>query len=550
MVIEMVKLNGFEENFKFLVLEVRKQLDDTLKIVENPANEKLIEKVMLRDDYIDNMKNVIENKVNTFLVNSSKLDQGAIRKTRAISVITVNLERSADHMVNIVKQTRKLNDVNIIKNYRYRLFFTKIKNAIKLITKSLDKGDIHLALKICGAEVELDKLYETALNRIVKELRSGENTEDLVSLLFIFQCLERIGDAMQNIGEALMSIVMGERIKIHQYEMLEETFGDKNGDANTPQYAIDSIAETKSGNHVRRVNNDVDGFNPNWVIYKEGKKSKIINEKKNFEVWEGISTGLPPKVYGFHKNGTKASLIIQYLPGKTIKELIINSSRNELKKHFRIFTKEVERLWNETKKPVQANSRSIDQLHNRIEEVYKVHPEFKTDDYTIGDLHVSSLEEMVNKASKIEENLSSPFSVFIHGDFNNDNMLIDSKKRSLHYIDLHRSTNTDYVQDVSVFLISNFRMPLFEEHIRDNIDWTIQEFLNFTLKYAKKNKDETIQARLALSLVRSFITSTRFELNKKFAKSMYLKAMYLLGKLNEHEGDWEEFEVPKDIFNT
>lgn len=73
-------------------------------------------------------------------------------------------------------------------------------------------------------------------------------------------------------------------------------------------------------------------------------------------------------------------------------------------------------------------------------------------------------------------------------------------------------------------------------------------FLEAVKAYAVSKNDTTFDARLALGLIRSFFTSTRFALQKKFAKAMYLRATYLLEKMLYHgERSWEEFSFEEEI---
>jgi hypothetical protein len=53
---------------------------------------------------------------------------------------------------------------------------------------------------------------------------------------------------------------------------------------------------------------------------------------------------------------------------------------------------------------------------------------------------------------------------------------------------------------------------------------------------------------MAFALARSFYTSTRFELNHRFAKVMYHRAHFLLEKIQAFgDGNWEEFRLPQEI---
>jgi hypothetical protein len=106
----------------------------------------------------------------------------------------------------------------------------------------------------------------------------------------------------------------------------------------------------------------------------------------------------------------------------------------------------------------------------------------------------------------------------------------------------------DYVQDGSVFLVSNFRMPVFEEKLRDRLNGVIEMFFEFLKNFAREQEDRTFDVRMALGLARSFYTSTRFEMNSDFAKEMYLRAVFLLEKVvNHHTHPWEAFKLPSHV---
>ena len=62
---------GLDENFRFLILEVQNQIKATIEFLLAPTPA-TYDKIFSKDDYIDNLKNVIENKCFTTL-NQTKL---------------------------------------------------------------------------------------------------------------------------------------------------------------------------------------------------------------------------------------------------------------------------------------------------------------------------------------------------------------------------------------------------------------------------------------------------------------------------------------------
>jgi hypothetical protein len=101
-------------------------------------------------------------------------------------------------------------------------------------------------------------------------------------------------------------------------------------------------------------------------------------------------------------------------------------------------------------------------------------------------------------------------------------------EKRINYIDLHRSRYMDYVQDVSVFMVSNYRLQVLDKQLRKRILGLIRDFYRIARVFARKTEDGTFELRLALGLARSFVTSTRFILDKSLARAMFLRARYLI----------------------
>jgi hypothetical protein len=108
----------------------------------------------------------------------------------------------------------------------------------------------------------------------------------------------------------------------------------------------------------------------------------------------------------------------------------------------------------------------------------------------------------------------------------------------------------DYVQDVSVFMVSNYRLQVFDVPLRARILMLTRAFYRFAADFARKAGDPTFELRLALGLARSFATSTRFILDKSLSRAMFLRSRYLLEQVLA--ADLKEpslFRVPvKEIF--
>jgi aminoglycoside phosphotransferase (APT) family kinase protein len=187
------------------------------------------------------------------------------------------------------------------------------------------------------------------------------------------------------------------------------------------------------------------------------------------------------------------------------------------------------------------------QLTARLGAIHRVHPAFRRPERRIDDLHIPSSDDLIDRCTRIEAALKAPFSIFIHGDFNVNNIIYSHDDQRINYIDLYRSKMADYIQDASVFLISNFRLPAFETPLRDRINRVIDHFFTFFSAFARRHDDGGFEVRMTLALARSFYTSSRFELNYAFAREMYLRSQFLMEKLVAHQGDWTTYRLPRRI---
>jgi len=99
-----------------------------------------------------------------------------------------------------------------------------------------------------------------------------------------------------------------------------------------------------------------------------------------------------------------------------------------------------------------------------------------------------------------------------------------------------------------VLLVSFFRMPVFAGSVRDRLNWIIEHIFQEAQAFAAKNKDVYFDCRLALGMARSFITSTRFELNVEFAREMFMRGQYILEKVGSlKKEELMNFKFPIDV---
>ena len=198
----------------------------------------------------------------------------------------------------------------------------------------------------------------------------------------------------------------------------------------------------------------------------------------------------------------------------------------------------------------------LDEVHQhfvpgRMPDVYAVHPEYRQVRSRLCAASIPSFDQQMRRAGKLESRIRAPFAVYIHGDFNVDNVIYDPLDKRINFIDLHRSDYMDYVQDVSVFMVSNYRLHILDRPLRQRIYRVARDFCAMARRFARKSGDTTFEIRLALALARSFATSTRFILDTSLADGMFLRARYLLDRVLETPAERiERFRTPvKELFS-
>jgi phosphate uptake regulator len=535
------------DNARFLVTEVQDQVKLTCGLL-NDYNPDLLEKIASKDDYADNLKSTVEDLCFFRIHGGGSVDTKEINDIRSLHIICVNLERIADYCVNIARQTHYLSDCAFIHDYDYQPMFTEIQTALSRISSVFASRNLSGALDICKAEFTLDGRYKAAFDRIMDEMRESGRIEDRITVLFIFRYLERIGDAILNIGEALLFAIIGDRIKIRHFEALQKTLSESGFEGSLSDIDFNAIWGSRSGCRIGRVDDKRSSNFKAQGIFKEGAKKKIKQERENIKRWDETFPGLAPRVFGYYEKLDTASLLVEFLTGCTLDQVVLTETQEIVHNVIFLLEQTLSDIWETTRQRTSFRTDYMDQLRSRMAAIRRVHPHFHRPFRQIEGLAIPGTDELIQICADMEGTLTAPMAIFIHGDFNVNNIVYDHAAQQIHYIDLYRSRDADYVQDASVFLASNFRLPIFEPHIRVRIDEMITHFWDHFRSFARRHGDTTFEARMALAMARSFYTSTRFELNYRFARDMFLRAHFLLERLADHrEAPPETFRFPAEI---
>jgi phosphate uptake regulator len=526
---------GLNSDLQFLILEVKKQGRASWSVIENPTPKK-VAKIKSREFFIDNLKNTIEHKS---YFNIHRQEEGEINHFKAIITIASNLERCADFFESIGTQMSHVHDHTIYVEFDLKRYYQIIDKALDAIYPAVTQQNLELAQKICDYEQVLDDYYAETAALIRKKLRQRGKVDDLLTLLAIAQYLERVGDSFLNIGEAILDIYVGEKMGIQQFRELKKGLESQGIDISDDDLEFKPIMNTRSGCRVARIVAGPAGASSRSIFYKEGAVSKIDEEVVGLKLWQRRYPGRTPKILWYNSRKDNATLLLEYIDGQDLLEILINKS-GKLEQALELLTRSLTLAWDANYRDKSRKSDYMAQLLSRKSDITSVHSGLFESEF--------GLDKLIVGARRIERDLRAPFTTLIHGDFNADNILFRLGADQVYYVDVHRSGYGDYTQDVSVFLISNFRVPIFSPEIRQRLNVANLRIYACAAEYAAAKDDSTFDARLALGLFRSLVTSTRFVFDKDISSQFIERAAIIMQALNLHKDDLSSFKLNTEWF--
>jgi phosphate uptake regulator len=539
---------SIRNNLRFLIAEVGSQVSNLQTYLDAPSVN-IARRILDRSGYAYNLMLRIHDSCHNQVIKAAESGTDAA-SLRAIESIATDLERITGLCRECIQQLKQLHNRDCPGAGRCKFMLGRIMRGLDRTEQAVRQNDTRLALKIGRIKPCLDKASQKLVQQYTAGLKRKKHTEDLVAGLFLVHGIEQMGDAMHNISEAIISANLGQPINIDRYQSMRASIEQLDTSSDASELVAETIAETRSGSGISGISAAGQEDAGYIAIYKDGKKRKLQEERRGLASWQEIFPGLAPRILSYHKRGQSASLLIEHLAGLTFEQILLHESTRLLRETQKQLQRTLTRVWRETRTRKPVSAAYMRQLSKRLEEVYTIHPEFRQKDCRICSKSVPSFGNLLKRAHRLEAGIKAPFSVYIHGDFNVDNIIYDPLEKKVNFIDLHRSRYMDYVQDVSVFMVSNYRLQIFDAPLRKRILMLTREFYRFAAAFASKSGDKTFELRLALGLARSFATSTRFILDKSLARAMFLRARYLLELVLAADlKDPASFRVPvKEIF--
>lgn len=191
--------------------QIKSSIESLIKQDVKMANE-----IIQNDDIVDNMQKEIEGKCIKLIAKEQPVATD-LRNIFTTTKIVTDLERMADHAVDIAKIIIILKDEKYIKEL---IDIPKMAQVLqKMIKNSIDSyinGDVRLAYDTCKLDDEIDMTYKKVFEELLTLMIKDSNTiNQATQFLFICKFLERMADHTTNICEWTIYLVTGDNVDLN-----------------------------------------------------------------------------------------------------------------------------------------------------------------------------------------------------------------------------------------------------------------------------------------------------------------------------------------------
>ncbi|SHI62884.1 phosphate signaling complex protein PhoU [Lutispora thermophila] len=195
---------------------VEEALTDSINALKKQDIE-LADKVIAQDDLVDKMELEIEDKCLKLIALQQPIAKDLRIIATALKIVT-DLERIADHAVDIAKITKRLSGEKYIKELidipRMAYIVTgMVKDSIDAYVKQ----DVDKAREVSKRDDEVDGLHSQIFRELlILMMEDPRKINQSTYFLFISQSIERIADHVTNICEWIIYAVTGEHVYLNE----------------------------------------------------------------------------------------------------------------------------------------------------------------------------------------------------------------------------------------------------------------------------------------------------------------------------------------------
>lgn len=202
------------------IIELGELAKQALEIAMEGLRTRDVEKALevIDGDYrMDNL----EEEINDFALMLITKQQPVASDLRRIFIsikTATDLERIADHAVNIAKSTIRLGEKEVSVSLQNLENMFKIAiDMLQNVIQSYREENLTYAKKIAEMDDEVDELYGKAIREFISSIpNQPETIGQITQLSFIARYIERVADHTTNIAENVFYLVKGKHYLLNE----------------------------------------------------------------------------------------------------------------------------------------------------------------------------------------------------------------------------------------------------------------------------------------------------------------------------------------------
>ncbi|GAA0482456.1 phosphate signaling complex protein PhoU [Salinibacillus aidingensis] len=203
-----------------LIQELAEMSDSALKKAVESLYQKDVSKaqaIIEEDDKIDQKEMEINEKTILLIAKQQPFAKDLRRLIISLK-ISSDIERMADHAVNIAKSAIHLGDDHPLSIHSMiAVMAEKAREMSALAIKAFKNEDISLARKLAEMDDEIDEMYGTVVREMLDESASNPQINQyMMQMAFSARFIERYADHITNIGENIFYLVKGETYDLNE----------------------------------------------------------------------------------------------------------------------------------------------------------------------------------------------------------------------------------------------------------------------------------------------------------------------------------------------
>ena len=217
----MMKIpRDISENLRFLVVEVESQVSNLATFLSS-RSPTIGQRIVNRSGYAYNLKMRIHGSC--FTHNGSLKKDSDMLSLRAMESIATDLERIAELCRDCVHSIENISNRRCLRVKSYGPLLEHVIKGVRLVEDAVNHHDTRVALKIGATKRRMSTTVQRLMTKYTEALKQGKNTEDFITAIFVARSVEQMGDALLNIGEALISANLGQPVNIERYHSLKNS---------------------------------------------------------------------------------------------------------------------------------------------------------------------------------------------------------------------------------------------------------------------------------------------------------------------------------------